>query len=265
MKRVDFSVEANGFQAAVEGYVLDGALDASARGPLPAVLICPGGGYGFVSDREAEPIALRLNGAGIHAFVLRYTVAPAARFPVALMQAAKTLATIRNHAEEWNIASNRIAVMGFSAGGHLAASLSTMWKIPQVQAVLAEGENARPDASVLCYPVISGGEFAHRASFLNLLGEEHNEQTAKEQSLEERVSTDTPPTFLWHTVEDPVVPVENSMMYAAALRRCNVPFEMHLYERGSHGLSTCTAVTGMEQPDCAGWLDLAIRFLQRLG
>lgn len=264
MKRIDFSVEANGCEAMVEGYLLQNDFNGTPRSSMPAVLICPGGAYCFVSDREGEPIASLFNTAGFHAFVLRYTVAPCAVFPTALIQAAKAMATIRSHAVEWNIVPNKIAVCGFSAGGHLAASLSTMWNIPQVQQTMAKGENPRPDASILCYPVITGGEFAHEGSFVNLLGEEYSKEKACALSLENLVNADTPPAFLWHTVDDETVPVENSMLYAAALRRHGVSFEMHLYEHGWHGLSTCKPVTGMVSPDCAGWFELAVRFLERL-
>ncbi len=264
MKKTDFTVEYHGCQAMVEGYLLNPDFNGEPRPAAPAVLICPGGAYCFVSDREGEPIARRFNAVGMNAFVLHYTVAPGARFPTALVQAAKAMTEIRHHAKEWNILADKIAVCGFSAGGHLAASLGVLWNAPVVCEALAAGENARPDAQILCYPVITSGEFAHEGSFINLLGEGYSEETAKSVSLEKLVSSDTPPAFLWHTVTDDVVPVENSMLYAAALRRAEIPFEMHLYERGSHGLSLCEDVTGMALPDCAGWFDLAAQFLRRL-
>ncbi len=264
MKRVDFTVEYNGCTAAVEGYLLGESFNGEARGPFPAVLICPGGGYAFVSDREGEPVALRCNAEGFHAFVLRYSVAPQAEYPTALVQAAKAMATIRRHAGEWNLKADQVAVCGFSAGGHLAGSLSVLWDSPQVREALQDGDRARPYAQILCYPVISGVDFAHQNSFLNLLGAQYSEKAAQELSLERLVRSDTPPAFLWHTVSDDAVPVENSMLYAAALRKCGVPFELHLYERGRHGLSLCDLTTGEEAADCAGWVDLAMKFLRRL-
>lgn len=264
MTREDMIIEADGHSAALRAYLLDRNFDGVRRPDAPAVLICPGGGYGFVSDREGEPIALRFNAAGFHAFVLDYAVAPQATYPTALRQAAKSMALIRTRAAEWGIDSERIAVCGFSAGGHLAGSLAVCYDEPLVRSVLKKGESARPDAQILCYPVITGESHAHVGSFQNLLGEGYDEEAARSVSLEYHVTKDTPPAFLWHTVDDGCVPVENSMLYACALRRAGVPFEMHLYETGPHGLSLCSAVTQMEAPDCAGWLDLAVRFVQRL-
>lgn len=264
MKRMDFTVEYGGCTAVVEGYLLDGSFNGETRGPFPAVLICPGGGYAFVSDREGEPVALRCNAEGFHAFVLRYTVAPQAEYPTALVQAAKAMAMIRRHADEWNLKADQVAVCGFSAGGHLAGSLSVLWDSPTVKEALQSGDCPRPDAQILCYPVITSGEFAHKDSFRNLLGTQYSEQAAQELSLERLVRFDTPPAFLWHTVSDDAVPVENSMLYAAALRKSGVPFELHLYEKGRHGLSLCDLTTGEEAPDCASWVLLAARFLRRL-
>ena len=264
MKRIDFMVEHGSCTARVESYLLDAAFNGETRPDFPAVLICPGGGYGFVSDREGEPIALRFNAAGFHAFVLCYTVAPEATYPVALVQAAKALSMIRRHAEEWHLNPNQIAVCGFSAGGHLAGSLSVLWDSGTVRQALDKGDNPRPNAQVLCYPVITSGKFAHKGSFYNLLGEEYSEETATAVSLERLVRADTPPAFLWHTVTDNDVPVENSMLYACALRRAGVPFEMHLYEKGRHGLSLCDETTGESAPDCASWFELAVQFLRRL-
>lgn len=264
MKRENLIIEANGHPALLEGYLLSAEFDGQSRGEAPAVLICPGGGYAFVSDREGEAVALRFNAAGFHAFVLHYTVAPEAFFPTALLQAARSLAMIRSRAEEWGIHPRRIVICGFSAGGHLAGSLSVLCHQPVVRGSLAVADDPSPDAQILCYPVITRGCFAHRASMSNLLGDGFTEEAAKQVSLEEHVCEETPPAFLWHTVSDDVVPVENSLLYASALRAAGVPFELHLYEQGCHGLSLCDSTTGIEAPDCAGWFDLAVQFVRRL-
>ena len=227
----------------------------------PLVVVFPGGGYHFLSEREAEPIALRLLSLGIQAVVLRYSVAPA-RYPVALEQAAEAMQYAREYAEEWLCNPKKIAVMGFSAGGHAAAHIGTRWKEMGYDAA------CRPDAMILSYPVITSGEFAHRNSFKCLLAE-REEELKDVVSLEKHVTPDTPPTFLWHTWTDELVPVENSLLFASALRRAGVPCEMHIFGNGQHGLSLCNSeVFDPERdpmhPECAAWIDMAARWLKNL-
>ena len=198
----------------------------------PAVLICPGGGYEFTSDREAEPMALAFVAAGYQAFVLRYSVAPA-RYPTALWELAATMTQIREHAEEWRIDPEQIATVGFSAGGHLAGCLGAFWN-REVCTQKFSAEKIRPNAQVLCYPVITSGEYGHAGSFESLLG---TVPTDDAFSLEHQVSRDTPPTFLWHTQGDQSVPVENALLLATALQAAGVPLEFHLFAAGRHGLS----------------------------
>jgi acetyl esterase/lipase len=201
----------------------------------PAVLICPGGGYGYTSEREAEPIALQFNAAGFHAFVVYYSVAPY-RHPQPLQDVSSAMCIIRDRAEEWRIHPQQIAVCGFSAGGHLAASLGVHWHKSYVQNVPGmEADKNRPDALILSYPVISSGPFAHQGSFENLLGPEASEALQHEMSLEQHVHDKIPPVFLWHTVEDTAVPVENSLLFAMQLRKHDMPFEMHIYPDRPHG------------------------------
>ena len=236
----------------------------------PMVIVVPGGAYAYCSPREAEAIALKFLAEGIHAAVLRYSVAPN-RYPVSALELAWSLQYCRAHAKEWHVQPDSISVCGFSAGGHLAGTLGTLWQEQVFAQVLGSGVSWRPNSQILCYPVLTLGEFAHEGSRYNLLGEKDDPANQLDKtealSLETRVSDKTPPTFLWHTAEDGAVPVENSLMYAAACRRNNVPFELHIFERGGHGLSTCEEITsnGPDQivPDNTAWMPLAIRFVKR--
>ena len=241
----------------LETYLTDNrAVEPGRRRPL--VLIFPGGAYAWRSDREAEPVALRMLSLGIQAAVVRYSVAPA-RYPKALEEAAEAVAYARAHAEEWFCDPHRIAVLGFSAGGHAAAHIGLKWH------QTAQGKACRPDAMILCYPVITSGEYAHRESIENLLGDDY-ENLKEEVSLERFVRDDTPPVFLWHTREDGSVPVENSLLLAEALCRQGVPFELHVWHRGGHGLSLSSdqvypAGDGNIRPECREWIEMAARWL----
>ena len=233
------------------------------RKTRPMVIVVPGGGYSYTSDREAEPIALRFMAEGFHAAVLRYSCAPS-RWPVAALELAWSIRRARTDAQAWGVDPDRIYVIGFSAGGHLACSVGTLWD----REPLAAGEvSCRPDAQVLCYPVITLGQYTHAGSRNELTG--GSSELAEALSLEKRVTPQTPATFLWHTVGDGSVPVENSMLYAAALRREGVPFELHIFELGGHGLATADEETAHTPdqviPDVQAWLPLAVRFLKRRG
>lgn len=250
----------DGFYPTLATYLLSGP---RARG---AVLVCPGGAYLGTSDREAEAVALQYNAAGYHAFVLYYSVVPR-RHPQPLLDLSRSLTIIRTHAEEWHIDPERIAVCGFSAGGHLTASLGVFWKQPYLQEApgIVPGFN-RPNALILNYPVISSGPHGHQDSFTNLLGPDADEAKRHEFSLEHHVNADTPPTFLWHTFNDEPVPVENSLLFAQSLRKQQIPFELHIYPDGPHGLSLATAETATEvdafiNPHCASWNKLSIEWL----
>ena len=246
--------------AELETYLTDNrAVEPERRRPL--ILIFPGGAYAWRSDREAEPVALRLLSLGVQAAVVRYSVAPA-RYPKALMEAAEAVAYARARAEEWLCDPHRTAVLGFSAGGHAAAHIGLKWR------QMPQGESCRPDAMILAYPVITAGPYAHRGSIENLLGADA-EKLADEVSLEKFVTADTPPTFLWHTREDQSVPPENSLLLASALCACGVSFELHVWQRGGHGMSL-----GSDQvyppddpnirPECQEWIDMAVRWLKEL-
>lgn len=204
----------------------------------PCLLVLPGGGYGMCSEREAEPIALHFLPEGFNVFVLTYSVAPH-RFPTQIIEVAAAMELIYANAEKWNCDTSKIAVMGFSAGGHLAAHYSTMYDCKEVREVFTNSK--RPDASVLCYPVITSDfTTTHQGSFINLSGHETlTPEEAEYFSCEKQVKESTPPAFLWHTAEDNVVPVENSLLYAKALAKYKIPFELHIFPYGGHGLSTC--------------------------
>ncbi|MBQ8200371.1 MAG: alpha/beta hydrolase [Clostridia bacterium] len=211
--------------AALDVYAAPSCLDPGRR--LRALVICPGGGYSNLAPREAEPVAMRFAGLGFVAFVLYYRTAPA-RFPAALQDAGAALKHIRTHADEYHVAPDAIAVMGFSAGGHAAGSLGVMWHREEMwQPLGLTCEQVKPNAMVLCYPVITSGPFAHRRSFACLTGCD-DPAAHKAFSLENLVTANTPPTFLWHTWEDQSVPVQNSLLMAMALRQHGVNAELYI-------------------------------------
>lgn len=211
-----------------------------------AIVICPGGGYGMLADHEGEPVARWLNTLGITGIVLKYRLGPAHRHPAMLDDAAQAVRTVRAHAGEWKIDPKRVGILGFSAGGHLASTLATHFE-----------QSSRPDLAVLIYPVISlNAPHGHLGSRVNLLGEDADPELVNFLSNETQVTPETPPTFLVHTADDAGVPVENSLLFAAALRAANVPFELHVYETGPHGFGLGGDHSVLKSwPDrCAVWL-----------
>lgn len=244
----------------------------------PLVLICPGGGYRYTSVREGEALAMQFLAMGYHAAVLKYSCAPAG-YPVALTELASAMLLIRQHAEEWHVDPEAVIVLGCSAGGHLAASLGVFWKeefLRKTLGISAEKQRLlRPDGMILCYPVITSGEFAHRGSFENLLGETEGQAERLQNpnslinrlSLENRVTSETPPAFIWHTYEDGSVPVENSMLFVSALRRAGVSAEFHMYPKGGHGLGLANRLTQTRdgraiQDECTSWIALVHTWLE---
>lgn len=258
-----------GGDAELTVYAPDNSPEIAPDRTRRAVVMCPGGGYRFTSDREAEPVALQLLAADLCVFVLRYAVAPV-RYPVALMQAAAAVKFVRENAERYHVQPDKVAIMGYSAGGHLAASLGVRWNEPWLaEALGTTSEYLRPDGMVLCYPVISGDQFRHQGSFENLTGSD-DPTVWETHSLETLVHGGTPKAFLWHTLTDQTVPVENSLLFFSALRRCGIPSELHIYPDGPHGLSLGTDLTiapdrpDLLRPDVANWLEMAVRWLKVL-
>lgn len=260
-EQIKIQVEGSGKDVCLETYILGDVMDGARNRKTPLVLICPGGGYAMTSNREAEPIALQFNSMGYQAAVLRYSCAPAV-YPTALCEVAQSVKLIREHAEDWNVDAEKIIVMGFSAGGHLAASYGVFWNESWLtEKMQCDKKLLKPNGLVLCYPVISSKEeIAHQDSIKNLLGESYPEM--KEQvSLEDKVGKHTPKTFLWHTFTDPVVPFWNSFRFAEALGKAGVPMEYHLYPQGGHGLSLANEQTANEEGKgvekvCQSWVPL---------
>lgn len=255
-------------KAYMDTYFQELSVELKVSVQRPCILICPGGGYQMTTDREAEPIALAFAAQGFQTAVLRYPVAPS-RFPESLYCLAEAVAWLRTHAEENRINPAQITVGGFSAGGHLAASLGVFWNQDSIwEGTGFDKEFIRPNRLLLGYPVITSGEYAHLNSFDQLLGADADEAQRDLVSLEKHVTCFVPPTFLWHTFEDQIVPVENSMLFANALRKKHVPFELHIYSEGVHGLAlanelTMTADGGVVCESCEGWLSLACAWLRR--
>ncbi|MBQ9544012.1 MAG: alpha/beta hydrolase [Clostridia bacterium] len=256
----------HGFMPTVTFYIIDRWKKPCAR---PMVIVVPGGGYGGVcSDREGERIALAYNAAGFHTAILQYAVSPHV-FPEALLNIAAAVRIAREHAEEWQASKDMIAVCGFSAGAHLCGSLATMWNDPTIfsEETIAS-RICRPDASILCYPVITGVDKCHLHSFERLYGSQQVPHDFLEKnSLELRVSSDTCPAFIWSTFSDQIVPVESSLLYASALRKNNVPFELHIYPNGVHGLALQSDEVIWSKPDRGRdyhWMDLSVDWLNEL-
>ena len=203
-----------------------------------AIVVCPGGGYGRLAPHEGHDIAVWLNSVGVTAIVLKYRLGPKYQHPVMMQDAHRAIRTVRAKAAEWKIDPNRVGVMGFSAGGHLASTAATHFDAGDPNASdPIEKMSSRPDVAILCYPVITMTDpFAHKGSRKNLLGDNPSQQLIDLMSNEKQVTEKTPPTFFFHTEDDAGVPVENSLMFAEALRRAGVPFDLHVYQKGRHGL-----------------------------
>ena len=252
-------------------YLPDTVARSYYRGKRPALLILPGGGYGFTYEGEAEPIALRFVSEGIVTFILDYTctdTAPRA-FPNAIREGFAAVRWIRSHAEEYGIDPENVAACGFSAGGHLCACLGTLWNKPEAEQeqFLAPGtaKECRPDKLLLCYPVIRFEAPCSELSVQSFFGGEPNDVQRKAYSLQYRVDAETPPAFLWATSDDNAVPVVSSLQFAEALSEHGVPFELHIWPHGVHGLCLGNQVSQplpYDRPDVvAPWSQAAVRFL----
>jgi acetyl esterase/lipase len=235
----------------------------NTTGPMTAVIVAPGGGYRALSmNKEGRLPAAYLNSVGIAAFVLKYRLGPKYHHPVELGDMQRAIRTIRSRAAEWHIAPDRIGVMGFSAGGHLASTASTHFDKGSATAADAiDRASSRPDFAILGYPVITLTEaWTHQGSRVNLLGEKPDADLARSLSTDTRVTKDTPPTFLFHTNADTGVPAENSIHYFLALRKAGVPAEMHIFKDGPHGVGM-----PMNDPALSEWPKVLTNWLRASG
>ncbi len=265
VEKFKIAAEGSGENANLKTYIIDSS-EQMKYNKRPLVLICPGGGYGFVSDREAEVMALQFTAMGYHAAVLTYSTYPV-RYPAQILEVAQAWKLIRENAEEWNVLSDKTVILGCSAGGHLAASYSLFCGEDFVtKSVGLVADELRPAGMILCYPVITSGEFSHRDSFATLLGGDYESLVGTELlekvSLEKQVTEKAPPAFIWHTYTDNVVPVENSLLLASALRKHNVNCELHIFPDGGHGLGLASELSQDSngwgvQEECKIWIRLA--------
>ena len=270
LRITDISRKLKNSEAIISAYIPENSEEININKKRETIIICPGGGYEFTSDREAEPIALKFVAQGFNAVVIRYSIAPV-RYPTALLELAETVRYVREKEKEWNVDTEKVIVCGFSAGGHLAGSLGVLWNNEIIEKYLdIKNEEVKPNAMILCYPVISSGEFAHKGSFDSLLGEKEAEISRENLSLEKLVSIETPKTFLWHTFDDGTVPVQNSLLFSNALASNKVQFELHIYPSGVHGLGLCEEITAMNgrsehiNSHIASWFNLACQWIKTL-
>lgn len=239
-----------GFAPYLEPYIINSTL------PTSCVIVCPGGGYTKRADHEGAPVAKWLNSIGISAFVLHYRVSPY-KHPAPLLDAKRAIRLVRYNAKKWNINPKKIGILGFSAGGHLASTVGTHFDDGDKKSHdPVEKVSSRPDCMILCYPVISMAEFCHEGSKQALLGSSSDPVIIYTLSNHNMVTDNTPPSFLWHTSDDDIVPVENSLLFSSALKKHNIPFELHIFPHGDHGLGLAEGVSGVEiWPHlCKQWL-----------
>lgn len=233
----------------------------------PAVVVCPGGAYMACCSREADPVAFQYMAQGYNAFVLEYATKEKAVFPNSLMDLCAAMKLIRENADDWGVIEDQIAVLGFSAGGHLAASLGVYWNDPEImeKSGCKNGEN-KPNALILIYPVISTSWIENGDGLPRIIGNNDWDSTYKKLNLQTAVTKDTPQTFLCHTVRDRAVPVYDSIKFATALLDAGVPCELHVFPNGDHGLvlGKAHANPNGEDESFAQWVNLSVRWLNRL-
>ncbi|MDF2613359.1 MAG: alpha/beta hydrolase [Clostridia bacterium] len=272
--------------AALTAYIQDASMDQRFRVIRPAVVICPGGAYIGITEKEAEPVALRFIAAGYHVFVLKYSIGTQiGRFPAPFIDAAKSVMLIRENAKRWGVDPNKISLCGFSTGGHVAAILSATWQEEYLsKAIGADNYLFKPNALILGYPLLDMYEFKVR-SLENSLGMQPlletmfsciygtlnpDDELLKEWDCKSRVTSDMPPTFLWTTSQDTVVDVVQSLDFVKSLAINKIPHEFHVFEKGAHGLSLGDETVGYTEADIRNnvnvhkWVDLALGWLKNL-
>lgn len=235
-KKINLHEENNlSLDSTLECFIIDNFEEFSISKKRPGLLILPGGGYDFTSNREAEPIALKFLSSDISCFVLRYKTKDLS-YPAQIIQAAVAINIIRKSAHKWNIDENQIYAMGFSAGGHLCGHLGTIYKEEELLSKLGfTYDDVKLNGMILCYPVVTLKEFTHEGTKTNLTN--NDPHLIEKLSIENRITELTPRTFIWHTYDDETVPLENVLLLSNALRKNNIKFELHIYEEGVHGLS----------------------------
>lgn len=265
-QRIDFTSVSSAY---LEAYI-HSPHDELKISKRKAIIVCPGGGYEGLSEREAEPIALKYFAEGLNAFVLRYSVRGEAANYKPLIEACLAIKYLRDSSDELYVDPENVFITGFSAGGHLAASAGTLWHINEVKAHIgdADPEICKPTATVLCYPVITNNEiYRHKGSILAVNGYRDVKEEMDRFSLDEHVDEKTAPAFIWHTAKDSVVPVQNALFYATALAAKRIPFELHIHPNGDHGLALCNEETHSQNPGFVvpyneGWINDAIKWIK---
>lgn len=239
-----------------------------SNSPKKCMIVCPGGGYNFTSDREAEPVAIEFFNRDYNVFLLRYNVSPVL-YPTQLLELACTVDYCRKNKENFNINPDKIFAIGFSAGGHLVGTLANFHEKVPTDIISCKQLDCKPNGIILSYAVISS-DTAFKNTHQKLLGSQDlSTPLARSLNLENSVSKSNPPTFLWHTAADDLVPVENALMYAEALAKNNIKFELHIYPEGPHGMSVCDERTSVNNPQyinykVKSWIDLSDSFLKSL-
>ena len=238
--------------------------DENLHSMHPAIIICPGGGYGAISSRESAPVAEPFFAAGYNTFILNYSVKEKAKDFRPLCQLAATMAHIRTNSQEFLTIPHKIAVIGFSAGGHLAASLGTLFNNERFLKAWGRDDHIRPDAMILGYPVITADdEYAQVYSIENVSGAQFGTPEFRWFDLTNHVDAQTPPAFLWHTAADQLVYVENTLLFSMALSKAKVPYECHILPEGPHGMCTCTNEIRSHHPYNARWVQWSIQWLNK--
>ena len=240
-----------------------------AMGPRPAIIVFPGGGYTHLSPREAEPIAKKFFAAGFQAFILYYSIGEKARFPRPLEEASMAISYVRAHAEQYHVDPARVFVVGFSAGGHLAASIGTLFDRPEAAFPGMEPGSNRPTGMILSYAVTCVDTEKIARSFTQTLGGDVTKEELLRWSPADHVTEQTPPAYIWHTANDKTVPILHSLIMAQRLAEKKIPFELHVFPDGPHGLALANAQTAggkpdFIRPDAAQWIDEAIDWAKRV-